>query len=649
MAQYNFIKECHENYLSTFPENWLSSIDFQTKANIQAAFDKIEGFYERSFILLSKSCICGEYISLETFDIVISEFIKDANFESFPEDEKPTESIALTLYESFINLNKCISNSLGHYKGFLEFAKNKFDNIDQNNRYSSYRTKYTVDSTDNLLKKFEQYTLPVCIFDYRFPANDDKFHELLHISLDLQELYNSSNDDLKIIYNTLKYKCNYIIRRTKKEIFYFSVDFNVTKINPLELELGPLSNLLNHEEFSDSEFKDKVISWLADIKKSEPELASFVMLMKYYKETLNIKSDVSKMDSVINSFEYYYKQKSNISSFNNPKTLKEDYDRFSLNTVLNYIYNCRLSFLSTKGNLTLKEMLTFIRKIDQIQATTNVNNFHPYKKAIESLFKYINTLLDNPVLNVNLVDECMTELDDLLSTLKVKLIWSQSHKFFPFQLSFDESICVTDDINIFTPCTYAKNIDYEVQFDILDRFVKEKNYLIFQKRLSIDRQEIEKDRLEIELIKTKIESSDKKAIELLGIFAGIITFLFGTINIFVENKDVSLSQLIVNTSGLGFILLLFLSLLLLLSPVLVQQLKVKDFFKSRRFAISLIFVFVYAIAVISLIRNSNSSEAEDIKKSFKLQNERIDSLKSILKGSNNSMNVILYNDTIKSK
>lgn len=116
-----------------------------------------------------------------------------------------------------------------------------------------------------------------------------------------------------------------------------------------------------------------------------------------------------------------------------------------------------------------------------------------------------------------------------------------------------------------------------------------------------DHVEIETHKRTIESIKDKIAFSEKRVYEIIGLFTAVLTFLFGSINIFTSN-DQNIQQLIVNTSGLGIVLLLFLSVFLMTSPLYTQpDLSLKRYVKSRRFFFGLLSVAVYVMLIVVLM------------------------------------------------
>lgn len=104
---------------------------------------------------------------------------------------------------------------------------------------------------------------------------------------------------------------------------------------------------------------------------------------------------------------------------------------------------------------------------------------------------------------------------------------------------------------------------------------------------------VTKEKKEVDNIKNSISETNKKAYDILALFSAAITFLFGTVNIFIANHDKSVLLLICNTMGLGVLLILFMCLYLLVSPVLIQRLNWKEYVKSIRFYLGIIAIIIY--------------------------------------------------------
>ena len=583
------VEECLNLYLSNFPDGFLPSSDISEPQEKQK-FDEINQFAEQSFILLSKSVLCGEYISNPSFQVVLKTFIDKTAIEYAPL-LSPKNKIS----NQYIQLNSSLYNALRHYQSIIDYAKRKFDTTDTDNQYRYFRIKNS--TSDSILNLFIDITVPLCKYDYRFPADSTGFDDLLIIRDRLKRLIGESNSNVRIIYSLLLQKCNFIIQRIRTNPFYCYLDSDFELINPVALELGDYNQLVIDDSLLDDEKKEL----LNDINSEQPKLKSFVRLMRHYKNVLTKSDEISSMDKVLKRFLAFYKSETYLQRYTNPQNLKEQYDKFSLNSILNFVYNCRFSFYTKKCNPSLKDIKNEIRKIEEIQSKTGVKNFHPYEKAIEAVTLCIESHLKTNEFEDNLIKEKLDELDRLIASFENAYEWSESHKFFPFQLPFDESLCPSESaaISLFVPSAHAKYIDYDFFKDSLVKFKQKSEYLKYSWGLS-------KERKEVNQLKENIKNTDKKAVDLIALFTAAITFLFGVVNVFIVNDKMELSQLIAKTVVLGIFLALFMCLYLLISPLLIQRMDWKKFIKTGRFIWGIFGVIIYTGGVILLLKSLNA-------------------------------------------
>ena len=435
------------------------------------------------------------------------------------------------------------------------------------------------------------------MFDYRFPIGEDEFQNLL-ISRDrLKEYISEGSSERRSVLAVLLHKCHFIIYNIKESPFYINTESSTICINPKDLDIGDYDGFIAKECDSESQANEL----LNDISGGNPELKSFVLLMKYYKQNLANKSDIVKMDFVLKKFSDIYQIKRNSREFINPSNSVEEYNKFSLNSILNFLHNCRFSFYMQKCEPNLKQIKEELRHIENIQAKTGVRNFHPYEKAIEAIIKCIELHIEKEDFDDKLIEDKLEELGRIIILYSESYEWSRSHQFFPFQLPFEESMyCVDNEsIKLFVPSAYAKYIDYNTLKERLEQFNRTKEYLRFRCDLSIERKEITQ-------IKNDIKTSDKKAYDLIAIFTAAITFLFGIVNIFINNTTLNLYQLIANTIGFGVLLLLFASLYLFISPLLIQRINWYQYLKTGRCIAGAVLIAIYVILVFTLSKTSQS-------------------------------------------
>ncbi|EKJ91750.1 hypothetical protein QR305_02010 [Bacteroides finegoldii] len=590
------LEQCYNQFIEEFPESWLPN----SSEEESVFFDKsaqIENFFETCFILLSRSIISGEYINVPNFLDVLNNFLAKTTVEYAPPSLSDSGSEKVDkLLSRYRDLNYSIYNALQHYNYFVTISKNKFSTEENQYKYGFYKLK-NINSTDKILKLFPEITIPLCLFDYRFPIGEDEFQNLL-ISRDrLKEYISEGSSERRSVLAVLLHKCHFIIYNIKESPFYINTESSTICINPKDLDIGDYDGFIAKECDSESQANEL----LNDISGGNPELKSFVLLMKYYKQNLANKSDIVKMDFVLKKFSDIYQIKRNSREFINPSNSVEEYNKFSLNSILNFLHNCRFSFYTQKCEPNLKQIKEELRHIENIQAKTGVRNFHPYEKAIEAIIKCIELHIEKEDFDDKLIEDKLEELGRIIILYSESYEWSRSHQFFPFQLPFEESMyCVDNEsIKLFVPSAYAKYIDYNTLKERLEQFNRTKEYLRFRCDLSIERKEITQ-------IKNDIKTSDKKAYDLIAIFTAAITFLFGIVNIFINNTTLNLYQLIANTIGFGVLLLLFASLYLFISPLLIQRINWYQYLKTGRCIAGAVLIAIYVILVFTLSKTSQS-------------------------------------------
>lgn len=593
------LEQCYEQFIEEFPESWLpngsedESVFFNK--NVQ-----VESFFETCFILLSKSIICGEYINVHNFIDVLNRFLDKtaAAVEYAPPllSESGSEKVD-RLLSRYRDLNYSIYNALKHYNYFVTVSKNKFNTEENRYKYGFYKLK-NIKSTDKILKLFSDITIPLCLFDYRFPISEDEFHKLLLSRNRLMEYIGEGSSERRAILSILLHKCHFIIRKIKNTPLYINSESNIVCINPAELDVGYYDEFVIEECSSE----EKANELWNDINSINPKLKSFVLLMKYYKQNLSVKSDIAKMDFVLRKYSAIYQIKRDSLGFINPSNSIEEYDKFSLNSILNFLHNCRFSFYIQKCEPNLKQIKEELRHIENIQVRTGVKNFHPYEKAIEAIIKCIEFHIGKDDFDDRLIEDKLEELNRVILLYEEAYEWSRSHQFFPFQLPFGESMYSAGDelIMLFVPSAYAKYINYDTLKERLEQFNRTKEYLRFRCDLSMERKEIAQ-------MKEDIKASDKKAYDSIAIFIAAITFLFGIVNVFINNATLNLYQLITNTIGLGILLLLFACSYLFVSPLLVQRISWTNYRKTGRFIVGIIVIVSYVILVCSLRGYSQSA------------------------------------------
>ena len=123
------------------------------------------------------------------------------------------------------------------------------------------------------------------------------------------------------------------------------------------------------------------------------------------------------------------------------------------------------------------------------------------------------------------------------------------------------------------PSSFNKPINYQA---IREKVIQYKaDFQLLKKEI-----EFFKEKKDIEVLKEEISSLKRKNIEIVGAFTAAITFLFGCVNIFSENKDSNIKVLVTNLIGLGLLLILFCCIIFILS--IPQNEKLGSFCRNPR-------------------------------------------------------------------
>lgn len=572
-----YLQQCRKKYASVFTEEW------QKKARSVAPdsddersiFYELIDFEDDCFILLSKSILSGEYISDDNFIIEIKAFISDVTIDN--------NNGVSALIKKYYSISDCLYNALGQYSAFFSFAYEKFITSTPEERVNLYNRKSTnEDSKISLLN----YTIQICRYDYKYPLIEEALNEFLMTYLKVRDLYKEEKkESLFFIFEILYSKCNYIIKRINKKID-FSLLCESYKISPESLDISFLQELIDKQISLSPLNSINTEKLKTDIESSNPKIDSFVRLGWNMAKNKK-KEDLTIIKRLISVFENKFLQ--NISDVYKQTSLKEQFNIFSINSVYNFLENCQFSIYLATTPFDFDYIKESIVRIDNLQRGTFINNFHPYKKSIDSIFDFIEKKIQNQDNNeiTSFEKDLFAKLDLYIDKFEKFILWGEKHRFFPFQLTFEESLIEYKGLDLFIPSSFANIINYK---ELTDKLVEYKN----RKSILANKYETYKSKLAVKKLNERIKKDRFDMLQTIIIFAGVITFLFGTINIFSNNTEMDLTQLIINTSGLGVILILFTSVFITIAPILSGIIDSGKIMKTKRFILSVILIIIYS-------------------------------------------------------
>ena len=567
------LQKCYGRYVAEFGKgSWLPSE--YTNEEVQSACKKIQRFIEYSFIHLSRSILSGEYMVEPKFNSILKKYIDKvaglSEEETSPDPGEPIPPLKVFLFGLFEDFQRSLYNALRKYQSFLSEVDYKYQLNARNPIYGLY--KAFKDRQVKILAEFEDLVVPLCRYDYLIYSTSETRQELLHLGKKIKSFKDNVNSkEIKGLCLLLEKKCNFYLKKISSESFDYEDDFELVTVDPQTLDIGDFVEFEKSSEKSQGELL-VYINQMRELQRSDSR----------YKDTLRNMSELIK--------EFMCRYKAHKWQDNPPQSkLGESYDTFAWNSVYNYLYNCRFSFIvKNKTDIKLDEICKELHDIEKIQHITGIKNFHPYEKALDAIITCADSHIKNEDVDEVLMKNKFKELDRILEEYRTSIEWCKSHKFIAFQLPFKES-CVYSDahkLNLFVPSAFMNNENYDRLKEIAEKYELRKQLLnIFSS--------VTKEKKEVDNIKNSISETNKKAYDMLALFSAAITFLFGTVNIFIANHDKSVLLLICNTMGLGVLLILFMCLYLLVSPVLIQRLNWKEYVKSIRFYLGIIAIIIY--------------------------------------------------------
>lgn len=591
-----FLKECHEEYRDLFSEEWIvnAGSSMQEKEE-RDHFSQILDFENECFSLLSKSILSGEYIADEGFQNELKLFIKHLEIEQNQDQSN--------LIKKYYEVSKCLYNALHHYFDFFSYAKGKFITNSSNRRIVFYSNK---DFPSDSPVSYFHHTIQVCWYDYKYPLLEYEIEEFISKYINIRELKKKEhNAKILFILNILFVKCNYIIKRIDRNIDFSSLG-EYYKISPNSLDLGFLKPTID-KQISFNRLKKAEIEELTnDLGSDNTKLETHIRLSWNMAKRKSLE-DVRGMKDLIVDFERkYLPQLQEMQDTEHTPSLKDSHDIFSINSVYNFIKNCLFSIELSHRTFDLSFITGEIERIGELQQGTLIKNFHPFKKSIDTIIGFIKREIDDSNNNKIIPFEraLFETLDSFISRFEDYIQWGKNNRFFPFQLTFDESLIHHEGLAIFIPSSFANVIDYQ---KLNGKLIEYKN----QRAILANRYETFKSKLAINELHDQFKKDRFNMLQTIILFAGIITFLFGTINIFSNNSEMDLAQLIINTSGLGIILVLFTSVSMTIAPLMSNMVNANTLMKSKRFWVAIGFALIYGLTIFlnySVVRDLHQSK-----------------------------------------
>lgn len=591
-----FVNNCIIKYTELFTDDWILDLDWSSVEKANESFrtgrGKIEEFNRVCFKNIALSFLSGEYIiDRKTFEGVKSSFKRYWQQEhlcpNLPDEDKDIFKVKSKLYKFYEDLDNQIRALFYTYAHFVI-------SVDEKLEYAQHEYLFKAE-TQGLREVWDfryfmylrNIFIPLCDIEHRLEFCNSIRTQIAVYKEQLEQIKKEEADEsIKTVLNIAIYKTIFLLKKLLHPSDSFDILINGDKKTLSRDSLPELPSGLAkkfhtyeciHENKKYSDFEIEHIRMR--FNKGAETFEDIACLMDYY---CKINGSIQQIDNLIKQFD----EKLSVLLH---KKYHYNFDNHALCTLRNFLYNCRLSYKVSQKSYNIDNLIEDINEIESIQSETLVNNFYPYKKALDYLSKIIRNNIEIRNLKFD-YQKYISLFEGYLSKFKQKLDWCEIHKFYPIQMPFKECRVNIDDNLLVVPSSITRPINYRKLRDTQSTFQSDLEFF----RSS---QIYFKDKNETESLKNEVRDIEKRYLEIGGVLIGLVTFLFGTIDIFTKTSG-SISQMFQSILGLGLILIIFAALLII----------VIEYWKGAHNVIKIVFcsmiVLIYTFLISSMLFDS---------------------------------------------
>lgn len=588
------IDEIRGLYIKKFPIGWIDAYDWSTDTNSQESFEKIkdilDSFDQDVFYIFSQSILSGEYLiknylpqQLDSLYDILS------SGEQFYNGNNKVRTYTTNIYNGLIYELEHVVN---RYHYFLTILNNKYSEYQTNFIINAYREEKSK-IANSKFAEFYHILSEVSLIDHLLSYDRSTISNLILYHAELERGIDDRNIEPKniLVLKILNEKCLFLLKKLliedNKE-FDFLIDFKPYHYDTSTLHFEFFSSMdRNFEFYRTDDYTNESLGRELDKRAYDGTLSigGYALLMKYYKDCK--KTSESQIDNIIKEFNNRY-----LDLWG--KFTIRPLDRYALNSLKNYMYNCRFSYRIKKDNYSFEELETDLDEINSLQSHTGILNYYPYRKAFKKAESLFN---DNEDITIARLNEYRSFLQLCINKFSEAIEWCRSMSFYPIQLPYRECLVGIRIFGaVFIASSYCRPVKYE---KLKDELASYKNRL-----LAIDNKiALRKEKRELKEIKADIDSSRTKEVEILSFFTAIITFLFGTIGFFTQDTHNDFLHLIYSIFGLGAILLIFVSGIHMVT--VRREKRIRDYFNHPRLWFCIITIICCIGLLIWLIGSVN--------------------------------------------
>lgn len=603
---YEHIYLCKTEYEKEFPDDWIDKLDWSSDSNANESFilgkKKITEFHKFCFINVSQSLLRGEYLlyirshnrAKQTFE----RYWTQEHYCSNNGESEYSFSLKERLYNQYELLDNYIKDLFYYYTFFIFSLKEKMDPISHKYIFKATINPPVLSHDDRYFKLLKDLIFPLCSIEHHLSfsrINLERITNLLEILKYEQE--KETDERCLKVFQLAIYKASFILKKLlrKDDSFEILIDLQKKEIArstiahfPVKIQelFSYFENIHEGQPSPESIVANNQLS----IYEGRGSFLQMAHVMNHYCAEGGTEGQIGKLLS-------YFEQK--YTGIYN-RSIQHDFDKYALCTLRNFMYNCKLSYVLKQQGCTIEQLRGEIDVIENIQEETNIRNFYPYKKAIEFLLKEAKSKVDARDTSFD-YNSTIQLLDSYMKKFDKNIDWCKNHCFYPVQLLLNECIVSVDNDKIFLPSSISRPVDYDKLQKVRENFRTEiefvRNSVIYIK-----------DKIDTESIKEDLKNTEKRYLEIGGVLIGVVTFLFGSINIFSHQVSTP-RQLLESTMWLGVILVMFAILLIIVIEYW------KGFINKVRVIILGVIFIIYTTIISAFVfwnNNLTTSDQENI-------------------------------------
>lgn len=564
------IEQIVKLYKENFPMGWLDRFEWNDEhsvSSLESVREKMNSFEQEMFYLFAQSVLSGEYILRPGFHNTSDDLFELlSNGEIFDDENNQLKTAAI---QDFNKMTYELSGVIRRFRYLLTMLINKYEERQTKYIVNAYRLKHEIESREGYGRLYD-VLIEVTKIDHFLSYDKRTITDLIIYHTELLEAIEDKNlqEKTKLALDILNEKCLFLLKKLlidDNKMFDYMIDFKHKHYDTSKLTFKYFSDMDKKFEFYRAEsYLNEPMGYQLDVKSRKGELAigQYTLLMKYYKDSADTR--IPQIDNILNEFIQSYERLSAVF-------VKRPLDRYGLGTLKNYMCNCRFSFILKDSTCTFKQLQEGLNDIMDIQLQTGILNFYPYRKAFQ---KAIELLRANESLEKKQLEEYNKFIQLCISKFSEAINWSRTNCFYPIQNIYNECLVPVVGFGaVFVASSFCRPVRYDKLKDELNTFKSQA--LLMDNEIAL-----REEKRALKNLKKDIDNSRTKEVEVLSFFTAIITFLFGTIGFFADNKNNDFLHLIFSIFGLGAILLIFVSGIHL--TTMRKEEKVADYFKHPR-------------------------------------------------------------------